>query len=537
MAGNAGAQDGEGVEQETVTEKSFYIRHYKIKGASKLKAVDVESAVYPFMGPACTSVHVEQARRSLEKTCRDAGYSLVTVSVPPQDAKYGVVELDVSEGKVGRLRVNGAKHFLPEKIKRSAPAVAEGKIPDFERIKAEIIAMNRHPDRQVIPDIRPGVEPGTWDVDLNVKDRNPLHGRLEVNNRYSPDTTELRVNGEFSYTNLWQAGHTIGINFQVAPERYEDAAVYSGYYIFPVTQDVSVMLNGVKQDSDINTLGGATVGGKGHVLGARVNFNLPPGPPFSAEPQYFHSLSLGVEFKHFDENVTFDGTTQATPVEYYPVTLSYDGTWLGKTHSSEVNTSVVWGLRGLGSDAYEFDAKRYMARGNFFILRGDVAHTHDLPGGFEIFAKLQGQLASQPLVNSEQSSGGGLGNARGYLESTVLGDNAIYGSVELRGPNMIEAPKATKPKESATEAKPEADWPKKENEWRFYGFLDAGRLTLHDPLPEQDDTFSLLSIGAGSRLSIGDHLHASVDAGMPLIRAGGFDKGDWLVTFRLWTEF
>ena len=524
---------GESAASDAVAEKPFYIRHYKVKGAAKLKKIDVEGAVYPFMGPACTSVQVEQARLNLEKAYRSAGYSLVTVVVPPQEVKFGVITLEVSEGKVGRLRVKGAKYFLPEDIKRRAPSLAEGEVPNFDKIKEDILALNRHPDRQVTPDVRPGVVPGTWDVDLNVKDKSSLHGSLEVNNRYSPDTTELRINGGLIYSNLWQAGHTIGFNFQVAPERLEDASVFSGYYILPVTPTATFMLTGTKQDSDINTLGGSSVGGKGYVIGGRMNFTLPGGPPFSDKPAYFHSLSLGVDFKHFDEDVTFAGETQETPIEYYPFSMNYGGTWVAKTHSTDVNATMTYGIRGLGSDPYEFDAKRFLADGSFFHVRGDLAHTHDLPGGMEIFAKIQGQIASQPLINSEQASGGGLGNARGYLESTVLGDNAVFGSLELRSPTLINRPKS-----GPASAKPDPDAPvESKDEWRFYLFADAGHLTLNEPLPEQNDQFSLVSIGAGSRISFKDHFHASVDAGLPLRDAGIVEEGDWLVTFRLWTDF
>lgn len=524
---------GENAAPDAVEEKPFYIRHYKVKGAAKLKKIDVEGAVYPFMGPACTSVQVEQARLNLEKAYRSAGYSLVTVVVPPQEVKFGVITLEVSEGKVGRLRVKGAKYFLPEDIKRRAPSLAEGEVPNFDKIKEDILALNRHPDRQVTPNVRPGVVPGTWDVDLNVKDKSSLHGSLEVNNRYSPDTTELRINGGLIYSNLWQAGHTIGFNFQVAPERLEDASVFSGYYILPVTPTATFMLTGTKQDSDINTLGGSSVGGKGYVIGGRMNFTLPGGPPFSDKPAYFHSLSLGVDFKHFDEDVTFAGETQETPIEYFPFSMNYGGTWVAKTHSTDVNATMTYGIRGLGSDPYEFDAKRFLADGSFFHVRGDLAHTHDLPGGMEIFAKIQGQIASQPLINSEQASGGGLGNARGYLESTVLGDNAVFGSLELRSPTLINRPKS-----GPASAKPDPDAPvESKDEWRFYLFADAGHLTLNEPLPEQNDQFSLVSIGAGSRISFKDHFHASVDAGLPLRDAGIVEEGDWLVTFRLWTDF
>ncbi len=529
-------ESGENAAAAEPAEKPFYIRHYKVKGASKLKKIDIESAVYPFMGPGCTSEHVAGAAANLQKAYHAAGYNFVRVSVPIQDAKYGVVTLEVTENKIGRLRVKGAKYFLPEDIKRRAPSLAEGQVPDFKQVKADIIALNRHPDRQVLFDYRPGVEPGTTDVDLKVEDKSPLHGSLEVNNRYSPDTTELRINGGLSYSNLWQAGHTLGFNFQVAPERPEDSSVFSGFYTVPVTASTSFMLTGTKQDSDINTLGGASVGGKGYVLGARVNFTLPSGPPFSDQPAYFHSISAGVDFKHFDEDVTFGGTTQATPIEYYPFSLNYGGTWVAKTHSTDVNSTLTYGIRGLGSDQQEFDAKRFLADGSFFHVRGDLAHTHDLPGGMEIFAKVQGQMASQPLINSEQASGGGVGNARGYLESTVLGDNAVFGSVELRSPSLINrsqnAPKPAEDKKPDPDAPPES-----KDEWRFYLFADGGHLTLNEPLPEQTDHFPLFSVGLGTRISLKDHFNGSLDAGLPLREAGVTEEGDWLLTFRLWTDF
>lgn len=531
--GATASEEGKGG-AEAAGEKPFYIRQYRVKGASRLKRIDVEGAVYPFMGPMCRIAEVEQARAALEQAYRREGYSLVAVTVPPQEVKYGVVILEVAEGKVGRLRVVGAKHFLPEDIKRGARSLQPGTVPNFEQVKADMVALNRHPDRQVVPDVRPGVEAGTWDVDLKVEDKSPLHGSLEFNNRYSPDTTEWRTNGALSYANLWQAGHTVGFNFQVAPERIEDAAVYSGFYTLPLTPTASFTLSGTKQDSAINTLGGSSVGGRGYVIGGRVNFTLPTGPPFSATPSYYHSLGLGVDFKHFDEDVTFAGLTQATPIEYFPFSLSYGGTWVAKRHSSDINASLSYGLRGLGSDPREFDAKRFLASGGFVQVRGDVAHTHDLPGGMEVFAKVQGQVANQPLINSEQASGGGLGNARGYLESTVLGDNAVFGSLEWRSPSLLgrgRTEASGKAEGAAEGAKDGAD------EWRFHLFADAGYLSLNDALPEQDEHFSLLSVGAGTRLSLREHFHASLDAGVPLRGAGVVAEGDWLLTFRLWTDF
>ena len=59
----------------------------------------------------------------------------------------------------------------------------------------------------------------------------PVFGCEErlLNNRYSSNTTPLRLDGGLSYANLFQLGHTAGLNFQLAPENVHDAEVFSGY--------------------------------------------------------------------------------------------------------------------------------------------------------------------------------------------------------------------------------------------------------------------------------------------------------------------
>ena len=60
-------------------------------GARHLPRIDIESAVYPFLGPARTDADIEGARAALEKAYADAGYQTVAVSVPPQNIAAGVV--------------------------------------------------------------------------------------------------------------------------------------------------------------------------------------------------------------------------------------------------------------------------------------------------------------------------------------------------------------------------------------------------------------------------------------------------------------
>ncbi|HWB06520.1 MAG TPA: ShlB/FhaC/HecB family hemolysin secretion/activation protein [Verrucomicrobiales bacterium] len=506
-------------------EATFYIRQYRVKGAKGLPRIDVESAVYPFMGPECTQVHIQKAQAALQKAYEDKGYAGVSVS--SQLLNHGVVILQVTETRVGRLQVKGSRYFSLDRIKKEFPSLAEGKMLNFKDVDRDLRASGRYPDRQISLTkeslkAREG-QPELMDVDLYVKDKLPLHGSLELNNRNSPDTTKLRVNGAISYGNLWQAGHTLGLSFQVAPERPEDAKVFSAFYSVPVpsVNGLSLTFSGTKQDSDINTLGGAGVLGRGYMVGARANKVLPQGK------SWVHSISGGFDFKHFDEDISIGETTVVTPVDYCPFSLTYNGTHVGATSTTDVNATLVFNIRAFGSSSVKFDAKRFTADSGFTILRADASHTRDLRNGMQLFGKVQGQLASGALINSEQFSGGGLSNVRGYLESTVQGDNAIMASAEVRSPSFIPIPS---PKEGEMRAT-------RPNQWRVYAFCEGGYLSNYDPLPEQDSSFPMASAGIGTAFRLRDHFNGSVDAAIPLIDQGTTDAGDFVVTFRMWADF
>ncbi len=504
--------------EEAVT---FYIREYRIDGAQRLKKLEVEEAVYPYLGPARTPDDVEQARAALEKTYHDRGYQTVSVVVPQQDPRRGIIRLEVVENKVGRLRVNGARWFLPSQIKREAPSLAEGNTPEMKQVAKEITGLNRLADRRVTPVLRQGVEPGTVDIDLNVEDKRPLHGSLELNNRYSANTTPLRLNGSLSYGNLFQLGHTGGLSAQIAPENTDDALVYSGYYLARVTDGLSLMAQATKQDSNVSTLGGGAVAGRGNIAGLRALFDLP------TTAKFYQNVTLGIDWKDLEEDIVIGNDVIAAPIEYYPLSANYAATWMGDKGFTALNASLNFSLRGAGSDEEDYANKRFNADGSYIYLRTDLAHTRDLDDGWQVFGKIQGQLSSQPLVNTEQFAGGGLDTARGYLEATVLGDNGVFGTVELLGPSLI----GSSAKSPATETGG------KQDEWRFYAFSDIGMVKLYDALPGQDSTYSLASFGIGSRANLYKHYNASIDVAVPLIEEADTDRGEVRVTFRGWADF
>ena len=508
------APDGGSVSD--VPPPAFYIREYRVLGARQLPRDEVDLAVYAYMGPDRTAEDVELARAALEQRYHRAGYQTVVVEVPPQDPSRGVIVLSVQEMSVGRLTVRGSRFHDIEKIKRRARSLQEGTVPYFPDVEKDVIALNRRADLRVAPEFKPGAVPGTVDVELVVEDSFPLHGTAELNNRYSENTTPLRLDLSVRYDNLWQLGHTIGAAFQIAPQDVDDALIYSAYYLMPVprAETVSLMFQAIRQNSEVSTLGGTASAGNGEIYGGRVIFELPP------KPGLFHNLTFGLDYKDFEQSLSFDNEiVDSSPVNYWPFLASYSGFWMGKDYRFTLDGAFNWHFRGMGSGEVEFDNRRYAANGNYFYFRGLAGYEHDIWHDFRLKGTVQGQATQNALVDSEQFAMGGLNTVRGYLESQTVGDSALAGSLEVQSPSLLKW------------------WTKNEDhELRLLAFLDAGSVFINDPLPEQITQYNLWSYGVGANVRLMDWLNGSVVLGIPQITQGSRDAGEPLVVFRVWGE-
>jgi hemolysin activation/secretion protein len=306
--------------------------------------------------------------------------------------------------------------------------------------------------------------------------------------------------------------------------------VFSGFYIwrFEEVDWLSLLFSGTKQDSNVSTIGASAVAGKGDILGFRGIFTLP-----SAE-NFYHSASVGMDYKDFNQTLISGSNRDGTPITYYPLSATWDGTWVHRKDSETIGTTemsagVTMNLRGAGSSIAELDRNRFGTDGNFFYFRGDVSHTRNLPRGWQMFARVHGQVSDQPLVNSEQFAGGGVDSSRAYFEAEALGDNGVFGTIEIRTPSLLSGiRKGGDPKNPDD---------KTGDEWRFYGFLDTGTVRLLDPLPEQASVFNLTSVGIGTELHLRKHLHAVAELAVPLNSQMETELHHPRVNFRIWGDF
>lgn len=501
--------------EETV----FDILEYVVEGNTVLSATRIEEAVYPFLGEKRDIQAAEAARAALERAYHDGGYLTVFVDLPEQNVDAGVVRLRVTEGQVERLRVTGSRYYSLGRIKAKTPDLAEGGVPYFPAVQRQLAAVNRDADRRVTPVLRPGRSPGKVEVDLKVEDRLPLHGEVELNDRHSANTSRTRLNANVRYSNLWQREHSLSLGMQLAPENTKESRVFSATYVWPRENGHYLAAYGVVSKSNVASVGDVNVVGDGVIGGLRYILPLPQ------RPGYFHTLSLGVDYKDFDDAVILQGADSSkTPISYLPFSLGYEGNLRGGHSLTQFNATLNFAVRGLADDKVEclpgvymneFACKRYLGRPNYAYLRLDVKHTHSLAGGWSLLGRVGGQIASGPLISNEQFSAGGMDSVRGYLESNSSGDDGLSYGLELRAPSL------------AKQASERLD------ELTLYAFAEGASLRVRDPLPAQTDRFDLLSAGLGIRFKGWGGFAGGMDLAWPFKAAGQVDAGDGRIHFRM----
>lgn len=489
----------------------FDVLEYEVVGNSMLPARVVEAAVLPHMGEQRSLADVDAARAALEKAYQDAGLLTVFVDVAEQRIEGGLVRLVVTEGRVERVRVSGARYFSQGFIRANTPALREGGVPDFNQLQAQLGELNRGPDRQVQPLLRTGHAPGTMEVELKVQDQLPMSGSLELNNKHSASTRATRLVASLRHDNLLQRDQALALSLTTAPEAPAQSQVLAASWTSPLSAASSLVTSMVWSDSRTEPLG-ATVLGSGITLGLRwatTAFNEGSS----------HTFTLGGEFRDLKQNVGNGDSGVATPLRYLPLQAGYSGQWThagdGLRAQTSLATNLAFGLRGLlarriacpgntlDGQQDQFACNRDGADGGFVTLRADVRHSRSWAGG-TLALRLAGQAATQALVSGEQFTLGGTDTVRGYYESEAIGDMALLASLEWRSRNLLAADAA-----ATQDGMPPLAL-------AASVFADLARAWLIDPLPEQAPYQSLAGAGLGLQLRLGSRASADLDLAWPL---------------------
>ncbi len=225
---------------------TFEVRGYRVEGNTALP--QEKFAVLSNYTGQVGFARVREGLGSVQLLYRDHGFVTASVTLPQQKLTNGIVRVKVLEGRLARIKVEGNRWFSTENVRRALPSLDTNVLLNTKWIQPELDRANQNQDRQIYPVIGPGLEPGTSDLTLQVKDRLPLHGHLEVNDKSTPGTPLLRLDTAVQYDNLWQRDHQLGFDYNFSPQEMKPGgapqfydqpmvASYSGYYRLPLGLD------------------------------------------------------------------------------------------------------------------------------------------------------------------------------------------------------------------------------------------------------------------------------------------------------------
>lgn len=503
----------------------FAVTEYRVEGNAILPSDQVNAILAQYRGSMQRVSDVEQARGALESAYREAGYPTVLVVVPEQTVEDGVVKLTVIESKLGELTVTGNRHISTRRLLDKLPSLRPGVILHEPTVLEELDGVNATLDRQVVPVLTVGQDPGTVNLELKVRDRVPLHGNVEWNNRGTPSTPEQRLSVSVRYADVFAREHILALQTTQSPQDWGAVEVYGASYVIPLegrrslsTYVATSNSRSALDGSSLSTAGGdVAITGNATVAGVRYAFEI----------KELHQLSVGLDYKRLGESeALFPGdlgtAVVSTPVSYAPVSLAYSGSardddgvtrWSLSIKEHIADLVPGGGKREFGGDPEDplaVPGNRAGATGTFFVIQAGGGRVQQLEDGFSLSLAVDGQVASEPLIAAEQFLAGGIESVRGYIENEAQGDHGIRGAVELTTPRrLFRGPER----------------------W-FSGslqaalFADGAALSVKDAPPGQTNHYTLVGLGFGVRVMLMEGIEARLDQAWALADGTVTRRGD-----------
>ena len=504
-------QDASQSDADTAT---FTIRDFFVQGNNLLMPDRVDAILAPFIGPGRRFIDIEQARTALEQAYRQLGYPTVAVTVPEQTVEYGVITLTVYEGRLRSIDVTNARFFSSEYVRNKLQSIKLGALLYEPTVLKQLDALNANPDLKVTPILKPSDDPGKLDLELKVKDRPPVHGKVELNNRGVPTTPLLRMNAALQYTNLFGADHTITLQTSQTPQDWGAVEVYSVNYAAPLWAGHQLVGYAATANSRSN-LGATPVGGGADIIGNSVVAGLRYLFPLRIGSGMDHQLALGLDYKHLDSSqANFQNglnVTVTNAISYTPASLGYTGVRPDQWGLTKLTVSARGYVAGTisGGDKEDFAGNPqdptnmpgvcHGCTGTFVAIKGGIDRDHRLPYGLDLSLRTDGQWVNSPVPPTERYFAGGMESVRGYREYEASGDNAVRASVELMSPPI-----------------PALSFENVRRTLRFVAFYDLAYLWVRDATPGQVNHYNLAGTGAGLRLALSDYVRFRYDAAWTL---------------------
>ena len=519
----------------------FDIERFDVQGNTLLSAAEIGEAVGPYTGKSKDFADVQRALESLQDRYQRRGFGAVQVVLPEQELERGVIVLRVVEPKLGKVTIEGNRHYDETNIRRSLPSLREGATPNALEIGRNARLVNENAGKRATVLLRAGANEGEMDATVRVQDEKPWRAAVSFDNTGSPSTGMYRLGLAYQHSNLFNLDNTVTLQYLLDPEPIEEfdklKVLGIGYRIPFYEQNASLdLLFGY---SDVGAVSGQVIqgvpfnfSGSGTIFGARYNYMLRR-PAFLDD--YEHRISVGIDYKAFTNQVQVVDNAVAGPnltpdVTVHPVSLTYNASKRMENAEASFYASVAHNVFPHGSDATSetFNGPNGVRPGVgkalFTVWRYGVNYARAFPNDFQLRGNLTGQWTDHALIPGEQFGIGGWDSLRGMYEREGASDRGYRASIEVYSPDMA------------------SKFGLDGGRLRFLTFFDFGKVKLNHadaagPCGATACGFTASSFGFGMRMALRQGVSVRVDYGQMLDGGVVSDSGDSRWHFGLAVSF
>lgn len=489
----------EGPEVPPEPEEVFILSAVVVEGATVF-AQDAFIEIYePFLARALTLSEIAQIPELITEKYRDAGFVLSRARIVPQGLVAGVLTVEVLEGYVGRVQIEGPAAEELDWTSYTRPVLDERPLT-LATLERMILLINDLPgftikDSRMLRD-----QENLREFYLSVEvDYKAFDGVIYFDNRGTSKVGPLQNYSAFGANNLLSGGERLQIAGFTVPTKPEELGFVSLRYEQPLSSDGLLFFgqpsfsrvepSDVDQDDQDVSRSVRVVSGLSYPILRSREESLFVGGQF--------------DFRNIEEETDGDKTE-----EDRLRVLRLDGRYLRSDPFDGFNVLQLEVSRGLNFLDATDDPGPLRSRPDgdavFTKVTASFRRLQSLPFRFSLLTSAEGQLSDDELLSSEEFAVGGARFGRAFDGSEITGDNGAAALVELRHDVVIDSSESL----SA----------------QLYGFYDWGAVWNRNT--EGNGREILSSAGFGVRFGLWRSLNADLQLAVPVSGQGDQSSRD-----------
>ncbi|MEC4806727.1 MAG: POTRA domain-containing protein [Jaaginema sp. PMC 1080.18] len=316
------------------------VNDIEIQGATVFETEDFAPLIDPLTGETVTVAQLQQLINQINQLYLEAGYLNTVATLPNQDLSDGIVQIQVFEGQLGNIEIEGLSRTHPEFVRsRLALGVAEDEPLQAQALEDQLRLLRANPlFEKVDAYLRPLDTPGATELVVEVEEGNLVTGNLFTDNYSPPSVGSVRFGANVAFRSLTGWGDVLTIGH--ARSTTGGSRVSSFGYSIPVNaKDGTVSLNVVLDRNEITQ----EPFSRFNITGQSELYEISFRQPLLRTPREEFALSAGFSYKDgqtfvFDQPTPFGIGPEANGVSKVSVLR------LGQDYTRR-DLSGAWALR------------------------------------------------------------------------------------------------------------------------------------------------------------------------------------------------